>query len=239
MAINPLIYSQSEAQIVSDLLPPSRRNPKWLAWLTALMSAVQYCHDLLFNDYQNGSSASAWVSGTTYAYLARVVYVDGSVYELQNTAGLTSTTSPNVDLTNWKKVLDIWIGVRERAHYNGQKIMLEYILNKYFNVSVSLPFTGASHTTQIWISNSNGTNNFWLSNYGAGARTSYLRNTFYRQFMAASNNTSFNNFVIHVPSAVYAAIGANQPSGVTASQAISALANQYVQMNYTYTIVTY
>lgn len=253
MAIpNPNIYNQNEAAIASDLQPPHKRLTGWLEWYTSLLSPNQRDRDLLFDSYANGSAAPNWVASTPYPYLQQVIYVDGSVYELQNVAGLTSATPPNEDTDNWLKIQDTWIGSRERAKYNGQLIMVEYILNKYFKVPpTTLPFTGASHSTQMWILNTaNSNGNFWLSNGGVGALTGYMSNTskFQRNFMGNSYTYNPNAFTIKVPVAVYNAIAAIQPSGVSspgdpapdaAGAAIRAVADKYVQAGKIYLIETY
>lgn len=255
MIPNPNIYVQDEGDISHDLLPVKKRTKIHLAWLKELLSSAQWLHDLMFNDYTDGSLAPNWVSGSNYVYLDRVVFIDGAVYELQNTAGLTpSTITPNVDTANWNKVLDSFIGARERARYTGQKLMLEYILNRRFQVaSFSLiewevkwiagapVVQSAPPYTQIYIKAiNNPTNNFWLSN-GSGL-VSYMSNTSTAQRNYLGNAYSAFNPVqynIYVPIALYTAIGAYQPAGVTADTAIRAVVDAHAACGSIYTISTY
>lgn len=240
------IYDQNYQQIWSDLLPPSKRLPKWLQWGIAMFSPNQWLRDLIFSQYTDGSSATDWASGGTYAYGDRVRYLNNSVYELITVLGITGvTTPPDQDIANWIKVLDTWIGVRERARYTGQKLFMEYALNKYFKVPpVTLPFTGASHSTQIWISNANNSqSNFWLSNGDPLGLISYMSNTnsFQRFFLGNSYTYDPFFFTIHVPTAVYAAIQATIPSGSssTSDDIIRGQADKLVQSGKYYKIVQY
>ena len=257
MIPNPLIYNQDEGQISNDLLPIHRRKPKFLAWFLTLLKPLQWEHDLIFNDYANGVSYPLWVTSTAYTYGTRRQYIDNAVYELQNVAGLTSSVPPNLDTVNWTKILDVFIGVRERARYNGTKLLLEYALNRYFMVTPfshiewGVTWAGGIPTaqttppyTQIYISNTyHAISNFWLSNGSPGSLTSFMNNlSIFQQYFLGNAYAVYNpsSFTIFVPTAVYAQIQANQVvSGVTAESVIRAFADNYVQAGKLYTIVTY
>jgi hypothetical protein len=146
----PVIYSDSESQVSSDLTIPERRKPIWLNWFTALLTPQQWLNDLVFTKYHGGSTAPTWVSGNTYAYGDNALYLDNAVYECTNLSGVTSSTPPNQDTANWHKILDSFIGIAERIKYTGQKFYLEYLLNRYFQIGdVSLPWYGS----QNWFNN--------------------------------------------------------------------------------------
>ena len=232
-----------------SLLPPNKRLSGWIGFITSLFTPLTRDQSLLFTSYVQGSSASNWSSTGTYAYLQQVVYQDGCVYECQNVAGITSTKAPNIDITNWLKVQNTWVGARERAYYSWNLIFIEYILNKHFQVgTVTLPWNGASHSTQIFISNSSKTTgNFWLSDGTNGAINSYMGNTNTGQkyFIGNSYNAlSQTSFTVNVPTAVDAAITANQPnypspSAPNAESVIRALLNNYILAGFTYKYQTY
>ena len=237
------IYSLNYSDAFAQLLPPHKRLPKWLAWMGAFAVAAQWVHDKFFTSYVLGSTALDWSNVSTYVLGNRVRYIDNAVYEA---IGAPPTGNVPTDTTYWYKIQSNFIGMNERVQYSGVKLMLEYALNRIFKVS---PFstqqwnTPTPPYTQIYITNTtNIQSNFWLSNGGAGALTSYLSNTsaFNRYFLgnayAAFNS---NSFTIHVPIAVYTAIGAVQPSGVTADKAIRALVDKYAQAGKFYNIVTY
>lgn len=130
----PTIYADVENQIGNDLSIPQRRKPVWLNWLRSILTPQQWLNDLVFTKYYAGSNATVWVSGNPYVYGDDVIYLDNSVYECINPLGVTSTEVPNLDADNWIKILDTFIGVGERVKYTGQKMFLEYLLNKYFMV---------------------------------------------------------------------------------------------------------
>lgn len=238
-------------QTSNDLLPVKKRTPKHLAWLRALLSAVQWDHNLIFRDYANGVSAPNWTSGNNYSYLDRIIYVDGAVYELQNMDGLTpSTEAPNIS-NDWIKILDSFIGARERARYNSQKLMLEYLLNRRFQVGtfsqveweikwisgVPVPQSAPPYQ-QIYIKvTNNSLTDFWLSN-GNGL-VSYMGNS--QSFFLGNAYAQFNpiNFAIYVPTALYAHIGTYQLSGVTAEAAIRSVVDNYNPAGGIYQIITY
>src|SRR6266403_6146507 len=106
MIPDPLIYVQNEGDLSNDLLPVKKRTAKHLAWLEELLSSEQWLHDLIFDNFSAGTTYADWISGNAYAYLDRITYVDGSVYELNKIGGYTSSTiSPNID-PGWIKILD-------------------------------------------------------------------------------------------------------------------------------------
>lgn len=238
----PTIYDDNEGQIGSDLSIPERRKTNWLKWFTSILSPQQWLNDLVFNKYYGGSNAADWISGNTYAYGDNVKYVDYSVYECVNLSGVTSSTPPNEDTKNWIKILDTFVGVGERVLYTGQTAKLEYLLNYYFSApGVTLPFTRANHVDQIYIQNNALSKGFWLTQTSLQPLTGYLANNSANQTSFLYNTLSYNPyaFTIYVPSALATAITANQTSGVTYVDVISAIVDKYVQLNYKYNIVTY
>jgi hypothetical protein len=267
MIPNPEIYYQTESQVANDLLPVQRRKPVFKSWLTALLSSIQWCRDVIFNNFADGSSYDNWTSGNTYAYLERVIYIDNGVYECQKTTGLTSFVPPNIDTDNWLKIADSFIGIREQMHYTFQKLWLEYALNRIYQVAPfstidwGVTFSGitpTAHTTppytQIYISKTPVLlTNFWLSNGGVEALTSFMpTNSIYSHYYLGNAYAAYSTyqFTIHVPSAVYTQIADNTPTSVPttdptdpapqrAGSAIRAFVNRYAQAGSIYKIVTY
>ena len=89
------IYNLDYQQAGNLLTPPSKRNSVWLAFLNACLYPVQWLHDLVFNDYANGSGAFAYSVTNTYTVGNRAKWVDFGVYELINPlpAFVTGTTT--------------------------------------------------------------------------------------------------------------------------------------------------
>ena len=101
------------------LLPPDKRYNNTIAIITALLSPLQWAHDLLFNSYYVGSSAPAYAPGT-YNYQDEVIY-NKQVY-----SSLIDNNTDAPTTSNWILIQNNFIGVQERALYNGNKLILEY-----------------------------------------------------------------------------------------------------------------
>ena len=122
------IYNQDFNKISKNLLPPDKRNSVFISWLIAVMKPLQWLHDLVFIDYANGTDAIEYDNAFPYERYNRVVF-NQKVYECL--ADCTGIGPVNVDY--WVLVTEDFRGVRERVRYNGQKLRLEWILNKWFN----------------------------------------------------------------------------------------------------------
>lgn len=121
------IYDQDFNKIYKQLLPPDKRNNVFIAWGNPVMKPLQWLHDLIYNDYANGTEALRYDSTTAYSKYDRVIF-NNAVYEcLADNTGI----SP-LDSNYWVLVTEDFRGVRERVRYNGQKLTLEWILYKWF-----------------------------------------------------------------------------------------------------------
>lgn len=243
------IYDYNIAVATRNILPPSKRKKINLALLGVPASVLQYQRDLLFDTYADGFGGDVWTSVPAFTKGNRVRYVDNGVYEaLKSVPANTPPTAANVYPTGtyWLKIQDNWIGSRERTYYNGQLIVLELILNKYFNVgNFAFPWKGASHANQLYITRAPSiSNTMWMgqdsrqSNQSYMARESKNAKSFMPQVAGAANDS---RFTIYVPSATYTAIGATIPSGSpdTAEVLIRALADKYIRANRNYTVTQY
>ena len=249
MVTTPNIYDDDESLVSNDLTPVKRRKANWLNFLKSVLTPQQWLNDLVFTKYYGGSNASMWVSGSSYNYGDNVKYLDNAIYESINLNSFTSTTAPNLDSANWIKVLDTFVGVAERVRYTGQQIMLEYLLNKYFNVgAVGLPFTGASHTTQIFISrNIVNNNNFWMSTLPEGMPEAYMPidSSFATSWMPITTSaTQIYSFTINVPSAVATSINSQITTVIPGSSdtyvtLITSIVNNYVRAGKQFNVTTY
>jgi hypothetical protein len=92
------------------------------------MKPLQYLRDLWLGDYRTGSTALPWFGTTTYSVGDRVIY-KGSAYESLTNGNLNNLPT---DSTNWVLVQDNFIGVFERMVYNGDKLVFEWAINKFF-----------------------------------------------------------------------------------------------------------
>ena len=220
------IYDINFNTLATQTLPPDKRYSRMVAFLRVLLSPLQYLNNLWFVGYRTGATASAWAAGT-YAKYEQVKY-NKIVYE----SLVAGNTAVPTDTTKWKVVQENFIGLFERITYNGQKLVLEYALNKWFGTSFRQP----PLTSDIYIStNTIGTPFFRVG--GIEAISSSSSNSSSSEFVINSYTVSLQyNFTIHVPVAVYNAL---DPTMTNNEAIFRAFANKYIPAGLTYNITTY
>ena len=194
--------------VVNQLLPPQKRLPVWLGWMSSLVSPIQYLRDLFLGDYKNGINALPYNSATTYAKGSITLYTDKSVYECL-ISGTNSTNVPGIDTAHWFKRQDIFIGTDERLMYNSQIIVLEYALNNYFRVSPAA-------ANQIYINNTSVSSPFLMGNTGPNSSNMTNNSAFATSFMVNSPSftSSTSQFTVFVPNAVLATLATLSPDQI-------------------------
>ncbi len=121
---------------VKALIHPDYRISKTLAYLYSIIKPLQYLRDLVLGEYKTGSAYADWSSGSTYAKYDRVIYKDNSVYESKTSSNTNNLPSGAANSsTYWRKVNNSFIGYDERISWNGQIIVFENALNRYFRTS--------------------------------------------------------------------------------------------------------
>lgn len=201
----------------TELLPPHKRKPKYLALIRVLSEPMQYLHDLFFTDYLNGSNAPIYIAGL-YNPGDRVRWIDNGIYE----AIVVTGNDPSI-ASDWMRVQDVFIGLNERAAYNSQKIVLEFLLNRYF----------APNTTDIYITNNPLNNNVFIIGETEFQSSIVYASEFYStNFVRDAYAFNTFSFTVFIPTAVFAAL--NNEEGV-----IRAIADKYVLAGITYDIQTY
>lgn len=208
------------------MLPPDKRFRRTVAWVKILLSPIQYLRDLWFGSYRTGSTAPVWVAGT-YAKYAQVRY-NKIVYEsLKN----GNTDVPTV-ATSWKIVQQNFIGLSERILYTGEKLLLEYAMNKWFGTVFRQPNNVSdiyitNNTISIAVFRSANTENFSSVVY-ANVSSEYVINQY--------SFTLAYNFTINCPLAVFNAL---DPTLVNNEKIFRSFVDKYVPAGITYNIVTY
>lgn len=233
------IYDLDYAQVVLNLLPVLKRKPIFVSWLVALCSPLQWLHDNFFNEYANGSNAALWFNLTFYNKGDRVVdSLDNGVYECQqdSLAGVRPSTAN--DPTKWQQVSANWIGANERVKMTGQKITLEYALNKWFRTTWVQPDSvdnPQGTRPDIYIDNNLPTNlAFVVFDNDTDSSDSYYYDSYQQNFVV--DTYSFANaawFTIWVPTAFLSSLN---PYGI---EKIKAIADKYVIAGVTYKIDVY
>lgn len=121
------IFDIDYKQQTPEILPPDKRDPKRLSFISSLLSGVQWCRDLILGSYKKGSTDPDYAPGA-YPQFAKVVYQKSVYYSLVN-----NNTSDPTDVTQWLRIQPNFLGVSERVKFNGQNIILEYALNQRFD----------------------------------------------------------------------------------------------------------
>lgn len=222
------IYDLDTDQQVIELLPVDKRYSVTVAWLQgSLKSTVQFLRDILIGDYRLGSTAPAYVAGT-YTKGTKVIFNKGEYISNKN----GNTDAPTV-AASWDLLNANFIGVNERQLYNGQKVILEYALNKWFGTTFRQPGAGAS---DIFLStNSKGIPVFVSGGTEANSSASYGNHSTEFSIDAYSFG-DFSNLSINVPIAVYNALDTNPANR---DSIIRNFADKYVYAGITYQVVTY
>lgn len=220
------IYDINYNTLATQTLPPDKRYTKMVAFVRILLSPLQYLNNLWFVGYRTGTTAPAYAAGT-YAKYAQVKY-NKIVYE----SLIAGNTALPTDTTKWKVVQENFIGLFERITYNGQKLVLEYALNKWFGTTFRQP----PSVSDIYVStNTIGTPFFRVGDVETISSSS--RNDGSSEFVINSYTVALQyNFTIFVPVAVYNAL---DPLMANNEAIFRAFANKYIPAGLTYNITTY
>ena len=204
-------------QVAHDILPPDKRTSTIEAFLFGLVSPIQWLHDMFFTSYNLGSDVSEYVAGT-YSYLDQVKY-NRKVY----VSLIDNNTSAPTDTNNWYMCQSFERGMIERKNIDGNKLKLEYALNKYFKTT----FLPPPYQSQIYISNTtNIFGNFFVAL--TEEHSSEVGLTEGKNYIGDSGiSVTSDNFTIFVP------------TGAATELDIRAFANQYVPTSLTYTVTFY
>jgi hypothetical protein len=220
-------FNISFNQKAVELTPPDKRYPKFIKWIQALLSQVQYNRDSTLGDYKTGSSYPLWVAGT-YSRFDRVIYGQ-SVYE----SLVDNNTANPTDATYWRVYQEYFVGVDERIMYNSKVLVFEYSLNTRFETTFRQPpLQSDIYLTVNAIPDKPfevGNQNFNSSIVYSNTSLEYVVNDY------TLIGTTYN-LEINVPIAVYNALA---PDNLTRTNIIKNFADKYVPAGILYTIITY
>jgi hypothetical protein len=130
------LFAYNPFRISEELLPPQLRKPKMIAWLRVLLRPLAWMTDLFLDDYCNGVPYLNYDNSTAYVIYDRVIWEDGGVYELRvSTSTGVIPTGNTLSSTNWRKVLENFIGADQRIKITGQLIVFEKAINDQFQIT--------------------------------------------------------------------------------------------------------
>lgn len=225
-------YDIDYNDLVFNVTPQTRRKPRFISWLLSLLAPQKNVSDLFFDVYVGGATYPYFNPlVTSYPKGTRVTFL-GAIYEAQIVVlGGALPTNTNY----WTQIVADYRGVNERVRYNSQKILLEFILNKWFNTTWLQPDDPFNPTRPEIYVDSNLTDNQVLTSYyteNAESNVYYYDSLTYAYVL---NTYTFNQpaFTIFIPSWLPIALG------VDANNQIRAIADKYVIAGITYDIQTY
>lgn len=216
------LYDINFQQQAIENLPPDKRASENVAFVTAVLSALQWMRDLLFGSYKKGAIAPAYAPGT-YTQYFQVQYNNGVYESLINGNTDAPTTS------NWRLIQPNFIGIDERITYNASLLSFEWALNKWFHTTFRQP----PSLPDIYITNTViPPASFVVGINGPASSSVGVRDSseFVGPFYDVPVN---NNFVINIPTAIYTALGVN------AEQVVRNFADRINNAGLFYTIQTY
>lgn len=187
------------------LTPITKRQDVRLGMLEAISAPIQWNRDNFFDSYLEGDASAVWDIGTNYLRYDRVNY-QNRIYECTN--DIIAELPTNTDY--WVQVVGDFRGVKERIKYNCQKIILEWVLNKWFNTTFVQPNVGML-TSDFWIeTNDRDGNIFYTSEfslldgvYQPGSVPQFASGM--EDYIGASSSfVTAANFTVNYPTAVIA-----------------------------------
>jgi hypothetical protein len=212
-------------------LPPSKRLPKWLAWIYSLLKPMQYLRDLFFDTFIGGANYNIFDAGQFYSYGDRAVWFDNTVVEcLNDVPKLGSVSAPDITPENWIVVSENFIGVDERIYYNPQIIVFEWALNRWFRNETA--------TDQIYIQTNTTYSDFFLLGDTSEYSSTMSNDTTFAMYYMGDAYTAalITDFTIFVPTALFNTLGATTQDR---EEAVKNIADKYNAAGIKYDIQTY
>lgn len=212
---------------IQDLLVPDKRTDNIVAFNNGLVGNTSQLHINLFSTYKNANfSLTEWSAGT---YVRNYLVRYGKSIYISAIAG--NTDEPTFT-DNWVLVSENYLGSDFRLAIRGEKLILEYALNVWFETTFRQP----PSVSDIYITTNTILNDVFRvgDTEFASSKVSDLRST-----ELVGNSYTFSaqyNMTIHVPTAVYNALATT----TDAREAIFRnFADRYVNAGLTYNIITY
>lgn len=176
------------------LTPVAKRLPVRLAFLECSAIVIQKRRDLFFNDYLQGNNSAAWSSVTAYSRYDQVNY-QNRIYECR----ADNTNNLPTDPAFWTQILGDFRGANERLKYNDQKLIMDYLLNKWFGTTFKQPADGNS---DIWIETTDEIDNSLVMAPNNNSIAFMPTVNFPLYGMGPSHIFAVTNFIVHYPLAV-------------------------------------
>lgn len=230
------LYSFDADYIAEKLLPPLLRTPKRLDWLKTLLIGLQLKWNDVFDTegFKKGFIINKWSSVTAYTAGNNVRFGIAVYKAAVNNTGIVPTSDPDT----WILIETDFVGSDARVPFNGQKMVFEYLLNKYLNVS---PTT----VPKIYITNNTvDVNGFYMGVDGDGGFGEMGINSNQDDFLGTSYTLGQTAFTIFVPIALANTFTSEAPNVAPAISAnreniVRGVADKYSISGILYNVITY
>lgn len=180
------VYDIDFIDLANKLNVPKLRQTKFTAFMNVVMNQLTWNHNRFFEDYTDGAVYANWSNVTVYMFGDIVLYRDAlnnkKVYLCVDTATLGIAGVLPTNTASWLLLMDDFVGADERRTFTNQKLVLEWILNRYFETTFRQPPTASD----IYITNTGNSDRFWNftmptawnsgTTYGLNAVISYAGN---------------------------------------------------------------
>lgn len=193
------IYDVDYSEVFKQLLPPDKREPENLAWGESLVKPIQWNHDNFFTEFLGGSTALDYDTGTSYAVFQEVRY-NNQIYQCIK----ESTGNAPTNTTYWVLVNKDFRGARQRVKYNGQKLVLEYILNKWFGTTFIAQPKTTGPLSVFRVVNVITSSGFFVKQSSPNTSFAFSYSEIQENFVPETSSVNTTNFKIQYPNWVTA-----------------------------------
>lgn len=202
-------------QLANSILPPEKRSTTIKAFINAMLSPLQWLSNA-FDLYLNDANIADYVAGT-YNYLDEVRYNHKIYVSL-----VANNTSLPTDTNSWYCYQVNWVGVNDRKNIYGNKLVLEYAINKYFGLQLPVDPTNGD----IYIVNNQSSNTFVVALTEPYSSTVGLTTS---DDLVGESSVSFFSYMM----TVYA------PNGIISELEIRSFIDKYLSFSITYNVIFY
>lgn len=223
--------------IAISFLPKNRKKNKFKAFFKGISSGMVWIGNL-FKNFLHGTEYETYSTVVSYSKGDRVENIFG-VFESRIDNNLNNDTS-NIDC--WYKILDNFIGAKERVLFSNHRIILENALNRKFKTTFRQPEsysgTGQLPLSDIYIESENP---IFTSIIGYDSlhedNTLFNASTTYWGFDTLIVGTASSyKFSINIPLLVFNNLGSNND---IREKIVRSFVDLYYPIGTNYTVETY
>jgi hypothetical protein len=226
-------------ELAVSMLPSEQRLPYWEIFAKAEASPYKNLYTLFTYYMQGSTDMGYWDVAASYSK-GDVVRMLSGVYVSKTNS---NTGNAVTNATYWLKVLNSFIGATERAKCTGRYLAMTWILNRAFGTTFRQPpypspYGGSGTFSDIYIT-TDAIVRTSFTMYPGAAASSKMYPTFSTGWLfeppAYAAELSFK-FTVHVPVAVYTALGS---SAAIRESVVRNHVDKYNVTGITYTVATY